>query len=194
MLLVKSRKTVNMKNSWTKENVSFHDNINKPIIDFYVVVTERLSDTIRKDDMLFREKIKQGAFGESISKKDDIIIDLNHEHIIADQCNVFEDKIGLRCIANIMDIDVLAKIVSSKINGCSFTFRCIKDNFKYDKFGTVREVEKLILDNISIIDQEMKPVYDYSSLIHATIPKSMQIDIYERILELTKLERSKVCI
>ena len=174
--------------SWRQKSIEFSKTMQSPKLDFYVTVPGRVSQLIEDKNGIYKEVISPGAFQESIIKNGVVPIYLNHIRKLADidKVELWEDAIGLRCIAEINDIDLLAKILCGKIKGCSFSFHSIReetvDNFPY----RIRNIKKLKLNEVSIVDDTMEPVHHSSSLMSAVIPDKLQVKIYQKKLEYIK--------
>lgn len=161
--------------------------MDKAQIDGYIVVTERVSKGIvRPDKGYFKEMISPGAFQDSLNKYGDVALTFNHERVIAEgpDIQLFEDNIGLRYIANIDDIEVLAKGLSGSLKGCSFSFNALKENEENINNYSVRKVNKLKLQEVSILEND--PAYECTSINIRSIPESLLIKVCEYRLATAK--------
>lgn len=151
-------------------------------IDVYVTVPGRKSIILNAPGKgSFKEIIKPRAFEESIHYYGSVPACLNHDREIASSKDVeiWEDNIGLRAIVKTKDIETLAKILSGKIVGCSFTFKCLREKIENEIIVNVRTVEKLKLTEISFIDDRKCPTYNSCSILAVTIPKNLVNSIAE---------------
>lgn len=156
----------------------------KATLDFYINVPERQSLTVTKGDRIFKEVIKARAFDESLHRNNEIVAMLNHKRIFADKKDVsaWEDRVGLRAVIETDDIEVLAKILSKDIIGCSFGFKALEEEYQHFLTYTLRVIKKLDLNEVSLIDSSLKPSYLNTVCNHVTIPKTLLNDTYQYMI------------
>lgn len=146
------------------------------LIDGYVNVVERQSKILRDRAGSFVETIKAGAFRRSIERAKmsgyDIKVLLNHQYdrqlaaASAPKTTLAEDNVGLRCICEIMDAEVVKKAKSGQLVGWSFGFIPIvqkRERLDTEDFDR-REISELDLREVSILDSAKTPAYIGTSL------------------------------
>lgn len=146
----------------------------KVIIDGYVNAVARDSRPIMGESGKFVEQIMPGAFTKALERAEaegkPIKILLNHDwqRVLGDtktNLSLFEDNIGLRAICEITDKEVVEKAKAKKLRGWSFGFCNAAVQEEGYKEGLKRRyVEKLDLEEVSIIDERKMPCYEGTSV------------------------------
>ena len=135
-------------------------------IEGYVNAVERLSKPITDRLGRFLERIKAGAFARALKRADDVRIWLNHDEcrdlggIKDGNLELHEDAIGLHARATITDKDVCEMARSGDLVGWSFGFRDIDVEKTEENGFTVRNVNDLVLKEVSLINRDKIPAYD----------------------------------
>ncbi|WP_083460710.1 HK97 family phage prohead protease [Mediterraneibacter glycyrrhizinilyticus] len=137
----------------------------KVIIDGYVNVADRDSRPIPDGKGgYFIERIASGTFRRAIAKADEVKILLNHkwDKVLGStktNLTLREDVIGLRAHAEIDDPEVVQKAKEKRLRGWSFGFTSPAEE-RADRNGMqVRTITGLILKEVSLIDDTMRPWY-----------------------------------
>lgn len=139
-------------------------------IQGYVNAVERKSKKLSTRIGDFVERIKKGAFKRAINNNNDIRLLLNHKWerqlagTKAGTLKLVEDNIGLRAWAKITDEEVVKKARQGDLIGWSFGFDDIKVEKHEEEGEIVRDVEDLILYEVSILDRTKIPAYDGNSI------------------------------
>lgn len=159
------------------------------VVRGYVNVVERYSNIIRHGGRTFYEKIKSGAFRESIKEAENenravsMLIDHNRNMVVAKTgqgLKLKEDNVGLFAEAVIHDENVIERARNGDAKGWSFGFVSKKDS--YDKEGEeeIRTIEKLKLNEISLIFDK-NPCYSATSVeIRAENGENVEYELEER--------------
>lgn len=140
------------------------------IIDGYVNAVERESRPLKSPTGEFVEVIKAGAFKNSLKRKPDVDLLLNHDDrrklgSTKDKTlELYEDNIGLRAICTIRDHFVITKAQKGQLKGWSFGFTSKTDRVDTLTVPNKRYVEELELFEVSIIDNTMTPAYPSTSI------------------------------
>lgn len=142
----------------------------KVVISGYVNACERISKRIKEHGEEFYEKITEGAFGDAISRNNNIKLLLNHDYTrelasTSDNLEVFEDSIGLFARACVTDEEVVKKARNGELSGWSFGFSSLKERneMTYNDLP-LRSVDSLNLYEVSILDNNHIPAYNSMSL------------------------------
>lgn len=135
------------------------------ILDGYVNAVGRDSRVITTPTGKFVEQIKPGTFKRAIERAKNIELRLNHGRKIGSTdektVELFEDNIGLRAICEVRDKNVMEDAKQGKLKGWSFGMRVIGDPKMEQRAEDVprRIVDDIELEEISIINDQMVPVY-----------------------------------
>lgn len=144
----------------------------KVIIDGYVNAVGRDSRPVIVEKRgRVVEQIVPGTFEKAIKKAKNIKILLNHQENRAlgstkeGNLKLYEDNIGLRAHAEITDAEVIQKAKNKELRGWSFGMCVLTDEYeeRADKLPR-RLVSDIELDEVSLIDTRMKPVYAGTSI------------------------------
>lgn len=144
----------------------------KVIIDGYVNAVGRDSRPVIVEKRgRVVEQIVPGTFDKAIKKAKNIKILLNHQENRAlgstkeGNLKLYEDNIGLRAHAEITDAEVIQKAKNKELRGWSFGMCVLTDEYeeRADKLPR-RLVSDIELDEVSLIDTRMKPVYAGTSI------------------------------
>lgn len=141
------------------------------IIDGYVNVTGRDSRPIPDGKGgYFIERINRGAFGKALEKAEEVRALLNHNwgrEIGKTGANLTlkEDVIGLRAHAEFTDSEVINDAKAGKLRGWSFGMRNVTETRAESENGIpVRNVTGFTLDEVSLINDKMKPWYESTTV------------------------------
>jgi hypothetical protein len=126
-------------------------------------------DQLSKDLGGFREKIASGTFASAITEKQDVRCLFNHDvnHVLgrttSGTLRLLEDSIGLEFDCDFPDNtfsrDLIASIKRGDISQCSFSFRCVEDDWSPDNaIRTLRDVDLLDVSPVTF------PAYPQTSL------------------------------
>jgi HK97 family phage prohead protease len=167
-----------------------------PVIVGYASVFNSLSSPIPDGrGSSFREIVRPGAFLRSLAdvsqRKADVIARFNHEGIFGRAGNgtlrLREDSHGLRYEIDPPDTqagrDLVELIRRGDVHGSSFAFRAIKDNWRSDKVGRLRE-----LTDVQILDVCPTPTPAYPAAttnLYSTGPTgamAMQLKLAEAVV------------
>ena len=109
----------------------------------------------------FREKIKPGAFGKSLSGGADVRALVNHDPNLvigrntAGTLKVTENKTGLKVSITPPDTqagrDIVTSIERGDIDGMSFGFRTVSDSWARVKDEEIRTLEEVELHDVSAV-------------------------------------------
>ncbi|ACL76187.1 HK97 family phage prohead protease [Ruminiclostridium cellulolyticum] len=126
----------------------------------------------------FRERIKEGAFKESLQNYGKVPLYFNHERQIAsiEDISLCENDLGLTFIANISDIEVISKCIYGSIKGCSFNFVPFEERIIHKELINSRIIEDMILREVSVLDKE--PAYP-SSINIIYVPDTLRIQAFK---------------
>lgn len=135
-------------------------------VEGYVNVVERDSEVLYDGHESFIERIKQGAFGKSLKRRENVRVLLNHEEdrelatVAEGTATLKEDNIGLWCRAKIKDEDVIQLAREKRLIGWSFGFLSLNDRDIWtDEKVRHREILDLDLREVSILDDTKIPAY-----------------------------------
>lgn len=141
------------------------------LIDGYVNAVLRDSRPIPSSRGRFIEQIAPKAFERALSKSNNVDLLLNHDKnrklgsTSEKNVELFEDNIGLRCIATVYDADVIQKARNKELRGWSFAFYSDKDKWEDLANGMQRRtVEEMEITEVSIIDNTKLPAYPATSI------------------------------
>lgn len=153
------------------------------VIDGYVNVTGRDSRPIPDGNGgYFLEQIEKGAFKKAIERAEEIKILLNHDWdkvlgSTKDNLTLREDVIGLRAHAVISDPEVVQKARDKRLRGWSFGFYKPTETRSEASNGmTVRKITDLNIKEVSLIDQNMRPWYDSTTVETRGDGEEMEIE------------------
>lgn len=139
------------------------------LIDGYVNAVERDSRPITTSKGRCVERIESRTFEKALNKATDVKLLLNHNKEIGSTAGgnleLFEDNIGLRAIATVTDQEVIEKARQNKLKGWSFGMFVNQDRYeeRVDKLPR-RCISDLDLEEVSIIDDRLNPVYTATSI------------------------------
>lgn len=137
------------------------------ILDGYVNAVGRDSRVITTPNGKFVEQIAPGTFKKAIERATNIVLLLNHKKdrklgsTEEQTVELFEDNIGLRAICTVRDKEVMEKGKQNKLKGWSFGMHVLNEAKMEERAEGVprRHVTEIELEEISIIDDQMVPVY-----------------------------------
>ena len=139
------------------------------ILDGYVNVTLRESRELSSPRGKFVEEIKPKTFERALLNTDSVDLLFNHDHnrklgsTKEGNLELREDNVGLRAIATVTDTQVMEKARSGELQGWSFGFACLKDEWRTREDGMQkRSIEELELYEVSVLDK--KPAYIATSI------------------------------
>lgn len=191
------------------------------LLDGYVNAVDRESRVLPSPRGQFREKIVPKTFEKALMKTDDVELRFNHREdrklgsTKQGNLQLYEDNIGLRAIATVMDEEVIQKAKNNELRGWSFGFIANQDRWEDADDGIQRRfIEDMDLLEVSILDKT--PAYIATSIesrgeedilsenrcmdFQATIEdltidekEERQVDysMYEKQIELLKLKGGK---
>lgn len=139
------------------------------LIDGYVNAVERDSRPIVTSKGKCVERIESRTFEKALNKAKDVKLLLNHNKevgsIASGNLELFEDSIGLRAIATVTDEEVIEKARQNKLKGWSFGMLVNQESYeeRADKLPR-RRISDLDLEEVSIIDDRLNPVYTATSI------------------------------
>ncbi len=118
------------------------------------------------------EQIQPGAFGEALNRAAEVKLYLDHlvtpegyARISDGTLNLVEDNIGLYAETDITAPEVVELAKAKKLRGWSFGMYVNDYQVEYRENGIPRRIVKsLDLDEVSIIDDKMLPVYIGTSI------------------------------
>ena len=155
-------------------------------ISGYVNAVERLSKPIRQtlhgQVRTFLERIKAGAFRNSLKRNKSVVVLLNHNNnrVLAStedgNAVLDEDNIGLRAEITITDKEVVDKARDGKLSGWSFGFIANDDMLTTEGNDEIRTVTDLELLEVSILDDTKAPAY-YGTSIEAREGGAKMVEI-----------------
>ena len=156
------------------------------LISGYVNAVERLSKPIRSTlhgtVKTFLERIRAGAFRNSLKRNNGVNVLLNHNEsrVLAstDDGNAIleEDNIGLRAEITITDKEVVQKAREGKLSGWSFGFIANDDEISAEGNDEIRTITDLDLLEVSILDDTKAPAY-YGTSIEAREGGAKMVEI-----------------
>lgn len=141
-------------------------------IEGYVNAVERDSNIINVPSVgRCVEQIRAGVFDKALSSGADVSILENHDNsrrlgsISEGNLKLYEDNIGLRAIADIVDADIADKARRKMLKGWSFGFVCTENEIEKRAGNVPRRIVKgMMLSEVSLIDGSMKPCYSGTSV------------------------------
>ena len=141
-------------------------------IEGYVNAVERDSNIINVPSVgRCVEQIRAGVFDKALSSGADVSILENHDNsrrlgsISEGNLKLYEDNIGLRAIADIVDADIADKARRKLLKGWSFGFICTENEIEQRAGNVPRRIVKgMDLSEVSLIDGSMKPCYSGTSV------------------------------
>lgn len=144
----------------------------KVTLEGYVNVTARDSNIILSSrGKGFIEQISPKAFQRAIERQEEILCLLNHNYsrklgsIKQGNVELYEDNIGLRVICETYDEEVIKKALDNQLRGWSFGFKVSKEHSEVTNNGLKRRfVDELVLDEISVVDNQRTPHYPGTSI------------------------------
>jgi HK97 family phage prohead protease len=167
------------------------------ILDGYVNVTSRLSNILSSPQGPFVEEILPKTFDRALSKGNNVELLFNHDpnHKLGStqtgELQLREDNIGLRATANIKDSTIIDKAKQNLLQGWSFGFSALKDNWTpLDNGLQKRSVEDMYLAEVSILDK--RPAYVATSVeMRGNEHTLTEMRSYEDVTEIVNLEEIK---
>lgn len=141
-------------------------------IEGYVNAVERDSHVITVPSIgQCVEQIKAGVFDTALRAASDVMMLENHDEtrrlgsISEGNLKLYEDNIGLRAIADIVDADIADKARRKMLKGWSFGFICTDSEIEQRAGNVPRRIVKgMTLSEVSLIDGSMKPCYSGTSV------------------------------
>lgn len=154
-------------------------------IDGYVNAVGRDSRRIRDEyGNEFVEQIQPGAFAVALNKRGEdkpvkCLLNHNEARLLGDtntNLKLEEDNIGLHANVIITDAEVIELARAKRLSGWSFGFYYLDSKTDYDYSNHVERsvVTELELEEVSIIDDTMTPVYAGTS-IHSRAEEKKEI-------------------
>ena len=125
--------------------------------DGYVNAVERDSRVIHENGRVFVEQIRSGAWADALEKNPNVYLLFNHEagRVLGQNgvnIRLYEDNIGLRIEGSTTDGEVVEAAKNHQLQGFSFGFRALKDNYEPVKEGLERRyVDELSLKEVSML-------------------------------------------
>lgn len=191
------------------------------MLDGYVNAVGRDSRVLPSPKGKFIEQIKPKTFQRALEKADNVDLLFNHQKnrklgsTKEGSLELYEDNIGLRAIATVLDDEVVKKAKNGELKGWSFGFYTNKDTWEDGKDGIQRRyLEDIDLLEVSILDKT--PAYiattieqrgeedvltetrgeDFKAVIEDNSPEERQkgqIDysVYEKEIEFIKMKGGK---
>lgn len=142
---------------------------NQVLLDGYVNAVDRESRVLPSPRGRFKERIKPKTFEKALQNADDVELRFNHDKsrklgsIREGNLQLYEDNIGLRAIATVIDDDVIQKARNNELRGWSFGFIDNKPNWEDGPDGIQRRtLEDIDLLEVSILDKT--PAYIATSI------------------------------
>lgn len=139
----------------------------KVILDGYVNVTGRDSRVLKDVRGEFIEQVVPGTFRRALEASEKVDILFNHKEQrrlsdnTADEVQLYEDNIGLRCIIETNDDEIREKAEKNELTGWSFGFKAKKDRWE-DGEVRRRYLEEINLLEVSLLD--VTPAYIATSV------------------------------
>lgn len=126
--------------------------MNKTHLTGYVNVSERNSRELRDSKGLFIEKVASGAFTRALKENPNVEIRLNHSRVLkVDYLHLEEDNIGLKVDVIIDDAEIRSATDLGALQGWSFAFTPISDNWETIEERRYRTLCDFHLHEISIL-------------------------------------------
>lgn len=142
---------------------------NQVLLDGYVNAVGRESRILPSPSGQFREQIVPKTFERALQQSENVDLLFNHDKhhrlgsMMEGNLQLYEDNIGLRAIAMVMDEMVIEKAKKGELRGWSFGFIANKDRWEDGSDGIQkRYVEDLTLLEVSILDKT--PAYVATSI------------------------------
>jgi uncharacterized protein len=142
---------------------------NQVLLDGYVNTVLRESRVLPSPIGRFKEQIMPKTFERALQKTDNVDLLFNHNKSRKlgstkdGNLELFEDSIGLRAIATVIDDDVIDKAKKGQLKGWSFGFVTKKDRWEQGEDGIQKRfVEDIDLLEVSVLDQT--PAYIATSI------------------------------
>lgn len=132
-------------------------------LEGYVNAVGRESRTLRDQQGQFIEVIQPNAFKNSLEKRPDVGLMLNHKRELTPMYyELYEDNIGLRAFISIDDEEVVELAEHNKLTGFSFGF--VAKDAELDTSGEIRKriINELDLQEVSILS--VTPAYIGTSI------------------------------
>lgn len=137
-------------------------------IEGYVNAVERDSHIITVPSIgQCVEQIRAGVFDKALRAASDVMMLENHDEtrklgsISEGNLKLYEDNIGLRAIADIVDADIADKARRKMLKGWSFGFICTDSEIEQRAGNVPRRIVKgMMLSEVSLIDGAYKPCYN----------------------------------
>lgn len=139
------------------------------LIDGYVNAVERDSRPIITSKGKCVERIESRTFEKALNRGTNVRLMLNHNKELGSTAEgnleLFEDNIGLRAIATVTDPEVIEKARQKKLKGWSFGMYVNQQRYE-DRADDIprRCISDLDLDEVSIVDDRLNPVYTATSI------------------------------
>lgn len=193
---------------------------NQVMLDGYVSAVGRDSRVLPSPKGKFIEQIKPKTFQRALERADNVDLLFNHQKnrklgsTKEGNLELYEDNIGLRAIATVLDDEVVKKAKNGELKGWSFGFYNNKDSWEDGPDGIQRRyLEDIDLLEVSILDKT--PAYiattietrgkeevltetrgeDFKAVIEDNSPEERQkpIDysVYEKEIEFIKMKGGK---
>jgi hypothetical protein len=193
---------------------------NQVMLDGYVNAVGRDSRVLPSPKGKFIEQIKPKTFQRALEKADNVDLLFNHQKnrklgsTKEGNLELYEDNIGLRAIATVLDDEVVKKAKNGELKGWSFGFYTNKDSWEEGPDGIQRRyLEDIDLLEVSILDKT--PAYiattierrgeenvltetrgeDFKAVIEDNSPeerkKSTDYSVYEKEIEFIKMKGGK---
>lgn len=163
---------------------------NTVTVEGYVNVVERDSEVLYDGHDSFIERIKQGAFGKSLKRRENVRVLLNHDDtrelatVAEGTATLKEDNIGLWCRAKIRDEEVIQLAKEKRLIGWSFGFLSLNDRDIWtDEKVRHREILDLDLREVSILDDSKIPAYPANSISTRELENGEEETVEFRSLE-----------
>ena len=141
------------------------------VLDGYVNAVARDSKELKENGTTFVEQIQPQTFSRALKRANEILCLLDHDYnkILGTTKNgeiqLREDNIGLRATCTITNPEVIEKAKENQLRGWSFGFIPLRQNITKLASGIEhRVVEEMNLLEVSIIDNQMIPAYDGTSI------------------------------
>ncbi|SNR85914.1 prohead peptidase. Unknown type peptidase. MEROPS family U35 [Anaerovirgula multivorans] len=146
------------------------------------------------------EVIEQRAFQRAIGKVDNIDLKVDHERKIAStkegSLKVYEDEVGLRAEAAILDEEVIQGAKEGKLKGWSFNMMKVVDEIE-ERTGKLplRRVKDFVMTEITLALRKM-PVYSSTSIeLRAEEEEEVEIRTSEcdtAVIDLTEAKKDTI--
>ena len=163
---------------------------NAVTIEGYVNVVERDSEVLYDGSASFIERVKQGAFGKSLKRRENVRVLLNHDEdrelasVAEGTAKLKEDAVGLWCRTKIKDDEVIQLAREGKLVGWSFGFLSLNEREIWtDESVRHREILDLDLREVSILDDTKTPAYPANCIMTRSLENGEEESIEFRSLE-----------